>query len=119
MLLQASAALLNHISVQPSQITMHYWYATHPQTPLTLVYDQSEYEGDQAYLTHLIETISKAAAKDFLRTADIAKCRFCVYRSHCDRGIEAGSLADFDQLDLEADDVSTLIDFDDLPEIEF
>ena len=98
---------------------MRYWYATQPQMPITLVYSQSNYENDLAYLTDLIETISNAQENDFIRTADLARCRFCVYRSHCERGVEAGSLDDFDYLDLEQDEADLLIDFEDLPEIEF
>ncbi len=118
-LLQASASLFNLQPVEPEQITMRYWYATQPQMPITLVYSQSNYENDLAYLTDLIETISNAQENDFIRTADLARCRFCVYRSHCERGVEAGSLNDFDHLDLEQDEADLLIDFEDLPEIEF
>ena len=64
-------------------------------------------------------TVANAEVEDFLRTADLARCRFCVYRSHCERGVEAGSLEEFDRLELELDDPDRLIDFDDLPEIEF
>ena len=118
-LLLASPMLLNQQPAAPEQISMHYWYATHPQTPIYLIYSQADFDRDREYLAHLVETVANAEVEDFLRTADLARCRFCVYRSHCERGVEAGSLEEFDRLELELDDPDRLIDFDDLPEIEF
>jgi hypothetical protein len=118
-LYQASSALIKGQTFLPEQITMHYWYATHPQKPISLVYSQAEYEKDRDYLILLIDTISNAEEQDFFRTDDLSKCQFCVYRSHCDRGVKAGNLEDFEQPDYALDEIQGLIEFDDLPEIEF
>ena len=118
-LLQASSTFFDRYRASPEQITMNYWFATHPQALISLPYSQSAYEHDQADLTGLIEEISNADPGDFYRTDLLTHCRFCVYRSHCDRGVEAGDLDDFDQMDLEPEDASGLIAFEDLPEIEF
>ena len=98
---------------------MNYWFAAHPQTPVMLPYNQTGYERDQADLTALIEKICSTEPANFVRTKALKNCRFCVYRSHCDRGVEAGNLEDFDLLGLVPEDMGTEIDFEDLPEIEF
>lgn len=118
-LLQASSTFFGGPLISPEQITMIYWFATHPQAPISLPYSQSTFEHDQADLIGLIEKICHADPEDYIRTDDLTHCRFCVYRSHCDRGVEAGSLDDFDQMDLEPEDAGALIAFEDLPEIEF
>ena len=48
--------------------------------------------------------------------ADERLCRFCNYRSLCERGVEAGFLADLKD-DLEMDDLE--IDLEQIAEIEF
>jgi hypothetical protein len=118
-LFHASSTFFDNQSISPEKITMNYWFATHPQTPITLTYSKPEYERDQADLTALIEKICSSESADFVRTNELGHCRFCVYRSHCDRGVEAGDLEDFDLLDLAPEDMDAVIDFDDLPEIEF
>jgi hypothetical protein len=118
-LLQASSTLFSAPVISPDQISMNYWFATLPQALISLPYSQTAYEQDLADLTDLIEKICKADTGDFQRTAVLSHCRFCVYRSHCDRGVEAGSLDDFDVLDLEPEEGGAWIDFEDLPEIEF
>jgi RecB family exonuclease len=118
-LMKTDARLFNQIAVDPGQISMQYWYAAHPRNPIALPYNQPAYEKDEADLTQLIETICTSDAAAFKRTDDVRQCRFCVYRSHCDRGIEAGDLAEWAINDLEPDALNTEIDFDALPEIEF
>lgn len=118
-LVQAGSAIFKGIELRPEQIKMNYWFATHPQSPVSLPYSQAAYEKDQVDLTALIEKICASEASDFIRTNELAKCRFCVYRSHCDRGIEAGDLDEFDDLAQELDGMGAVMDFEDLPEIEF
>lgn len=119
MLVQASSTFFAGQPAVPGQITMNYWFATHPENPVSLPYSQAAYEQDQEDLTRLVEVICSATRGDFVRTDDHKKCRYCVYRSHCDRGVEAGDLEDYDLLDEETDSLKTLPAFEDLPEIEF
>lgn len=118
-LTQASPAFFDGQLCPPEKVTMNYWFATHPQTLVSLPYSQPEYARDLEDLTALIEKICASEPADFVRTDRVDHCRYCVYRSHCDRGVEAGDLEAFDFLDLAPEDVETRIDFDDLPEIEF
>lgn len=105
--------------VEPEQIKMNYWFAAHPQSPVSLPYSHSDYQRDHADLTHLIEDISTSEPASFQRTHDLKQCRFCVYRSHCDRGVQAGDLAAFDDFDMEPEDIEAEMVFTDIPEIEF
>jgi hypothetical protein len=98
---------------------MLYWFAAFPTAPINLPYDAKAYEKDQAFFTRLVNEISSREADSFFRTEEIKHCQFCVYRSHCDRGAQAGDLADF--LEEERDDRTHLVDldFESIEEIEF
>lgn len=118
-LTQAGSNLATVDSVKPEQIIMHYWFAPHPETPIALPYSQDAYAEDMAYFTGLIEQICRTDKDGFLRTNDLNKCRYCIYRSHCDRGVEAGDLASFEDFNLEAEDIEQDIEFENIPEIQF
>ena len=119
-LAEASATFFGGKSVAPEKMTMNYWYAPHPQALVSLPYSQSAYEQDRDDLAGLIaEICAKEDPRGFTRTEETKHCRFCVYRSHCDRGVSGGDLDDWDDFDQEPDEMGTAIDFDALPEIEF
>lgn len=118
LLTDAGPALVGGEGTDPEQIVMNYWFATHPQTPISLPYSRATYERDQADLAQLVERICTSQAADFERTSDVRRCRYCVYRSHCDRGVEAGALADFDDLTLHPEESIFDTAFEDIPEIQ-
>jgi hypothetical protein len=118
-LLEASPLFTGEGPLAADRITMNYWFTAQPQTPVSLPYQTSAYQRDRDDLSQLIETIRSSKPSDFNRTDDFNKCRFCIYRSHCDRGVEAGDLGDFDDIDLEPEDDAAEIGFEDLPEIKF
>ena len=118
-LLEASSLFTGGEPLKADQITMNYWFTAQPQSPVGLPYQTTTYQRDHSELSQLIEEISASNPSDFKRTDDLKKCRYCIYRSHCDRGIEAGDLEDFDDFDIEPVDVTTEIAFEDLPEIKF
>ena len=104
--------------IPPERIEMIYWYADHDGATLRFPYDSAQFAADETYLTQLVEEIN--SRPDFPLTTDERRCRFCVYRSLCDRGIESGSLDEWDEtndLELTLDDFS--LDLGDLAEIEF
>jgi len=119
LLIQAGPTLIKDSEISPEEITMNYWFAAFPEALVSLPYDQTQYEIDQAYLTGLISEIQDLQPEGFAKTNDINQCRFCVYRSHCDRGVEAGSLTDFEDFGLESEDFELEIDFEDIAEISF
>lgn len=118
-LTDASTLFFSGQPVEPDQITMNYWFAPHPGTPVTLTYSRTDYQRDQAHLEQLIKEICASEPESFHRTHNLQHCRYCVYRSHCDRGVEAGDLADFEGFDLEPVEDEPEIAFEDIPEIKF
>jgi hypothetical protein len=118
-LTQAFPSLMHIDSIKPEKVTMKYWFAEFPSNSVDLPYDQKTFENDRAVLTGLIEEILRTPEDQFLKTRDEKKCRFCVYRSHCDRGMQAGDLMDYENYDLEPEDMGTELNFDEIGEIKF
>ncbi len=82
--------------IAPEQVRMVYWFANDPQRPHILAYSGRQHEAHRRYLTALIEEITGRRDSIWPLTPDEARCRFCTYRSLCDRGVEAGEWATFD-----------------------
>lgn len=80
--------------IEPDRITMRYWFSGDPRNPKEFTYNQEQYAEDQEFLENLIHEIEMTADEVFPLTEDQQRCRFCLYRSLCDRGVEAGSFSD-------------------------
>jgi CRISPR/Cas system-associated exonuclease Cas4 (RecB family) len=119
LLVQAGGLIINDGQLSPGQIEMVYWFAEYPQEPQRFSYGPEQYEQDHEYLTGVIDEIDSLNTGDFALTLDEDHCKFCTYRSLCDRGVSAGSidLAESGK-EAEAEDDFDL-DFDQIAEIEF
>jgi hypothetical protein len=87
----------------PGTVSMIYWFAQYPDQPVTLLYDAAQQADDQQFLTGLITEIEQRAPQDdaWEMTPQERQCAYCVYRSLCQRGVQAGTLnAEEDNLDL-------------------
>jgi len=110
--MQAGAALVRSVRAEdddhpilPDQVEMRYWLAEHPHSPEAFGYDEATYQADLDYLAALIAEIAEraeagpavASAFDNIwpLTADWGQCRFCSYRSLCERGDAAGPVAEY------------------------
>jgi hypothetical protein len=115
-LTQAGHDLYGGQPIPPEQIEMVYWYAA--GEPVRLRYDTAAFEHDELAIRTIIEQINQAST--FPLTPDERKCRFCTYRSLCDRGRAAGDLdsAEFDGLDETGPD-DFRIDLEQVAEVEF
>lgn len=118
-LAQSGAPLINQEYIKPEKITMRYWYSQFPETLIQLPYDTVTFEEDLAYFSSLIENILSKPKEAFIKTSNWKKCRYCIYRSYCDRGVEAGDIADFDDWEQEDGEENLISDFNAIPEIEF
>lgn len=122
-LAQAGAHLNDGAAIAPEQIRMVYWFAVDPERPETLLYDGEQMAADGRYLSGLAADIAAAAERDdFPKTDDARRCRFCSYRSLCNRGVEAGRLDEDDAEDVgpEPDfDWNAGLDFEQIAEIAF
>jgi len=121
-LAQAGASLNQGRAILPDQIRMIYWFAAFPNQAELFPYDAQQHAQDGLVLGDLIGEIQKLPETEFYLTADERRCRFCTYRSLCERGVKAGNLAD--DLDAEEggekdDSGEADLDFDQIAEIGF
>jgi hypothetical protein len=93
------------------QIEMIYWYPSFPDFSLNFPYSQESFLQDQEYLSNLVNEISSKDGTDFLLTNNEKMCKYCRYRSLCDRGITAGNVNDLGSLD-DTDNSAFDIDLD-------
>ena len=109
----AGESLNDGVAIRPEQIEMIYWFA---QTGETVEF-QSSKDAVAETEARLISTIDEIAARfEFPMTNDEHRCKFCVYRSLCDRGREAGALEELPEVE---DDEVPDINIDDINEIAF
>ena len=111
LLVRAGAHFNGGQPLEPDRVEMVYWFAEHPESPVRLPYDAGQYRADAAYLGDLIAQIEGLDDAAFDPTADEKRCKFCRYRSYCERGVTAGALGE-GSVELEPDDESPQLDFD-------
>jgi hypothetical protein len=76
---------------------MIYWYAEDPHNPEKITYSPEKFAADETYLANLIGEITSLAPENFHLTTHEERCRFCTYRSLCNRGVEAGGMDEMDE----------------------
>lgn len=114
---KADPALIGNQPLRPEQVEMIYWFAQDSGATQSFPYDAEQHAVDRPYLEGLLGEIASSDAGVWPLTGDERRCRFCNYRSLCDRGVQAGFLSDLDD-DLDAlDDLE--IDLEQIAEIEF
>lgn len=115
LLAMAGAHLNNNVPIEPEQIEMMYWYADFPTKPARFSYDTNQFKRDWAAIQKIVSEVSGEGI--FPLTQDEQSCRFCTYRSYCERGEQAGSI---DEGEGELDSDSSFdINFEQIGEIEF
>lgn len=119
LLVRAGAYLNGGNPLTPEQVEMVYWFAVDPHNPEIFTYSQAQFQDDEEFLTGLVDTIQSLPETAYFLTPDERQCRFCVYRSLCNRGETAGDLADFEAADGEITPLTLDLDFENLPEISF
>jgi hypothetical protein len=107
--------------INPDKLSFIYWFANYPTQPELILYSQKQYKEDGEILSEMIQSIIKLSLNDtgeyFLMTEDHKRCQFCIYRSLCDRGVQAGDWIDT-LSEKELNDLDDF-DFDQIAEIEF
>ena len=104
----------DHI-IEPEQIEMIYWYADFPSEPARFAYDAGQFKRDWSAIEKVVSEISTST--EFPMTEDETTCRFCSYRSYCERGSQAGNLREA-KAELESDTPFD-VNFEQISEIEF
>jgi hypothetical protein len=127
LLVRAGSHLNEGRPFHPEQVEMVYWFANFPEDPERFPYDAGQYDADGAYLASLIEEIKELALslskglgdEDFSLTVQERRCRYCPYRSLCQRGVRAGAFDEAeDELEWD-DDFEIALDFEQIAEIEY
>lgn len=121
LLVQAGSHLTQGETLSPTQVEMVFWYPEFPNQPERFAYSQAQFEEDQASLKDLVAEIERLDQDEFYKTQFQQRCRYCTYRSLCDRGVEPGEL---EEVTLDHEAITGLppefeIDFDQIAEIEF
>lgn len=116
---EAGAALFGG-PLEPEQIELVYWFTAAPMQPEVFRYNAAIHAESHAMLHDLAnEILTRDGEEDWPLTPDTHHCRYCVYRSLCDRGTRAGSIYDegAEALDFESDEVD--FDLEDIEAIAF
>ncbi len=85
----AAAAGLTGVAVDPGQVEMLYWFAEYPLQPEVFRYSAERRDQDEERLTGLITEIASCRLDVYPQTESERACRYCVYRSLCEREGEA------------------------------
>ena len=104
-------------AIPPENIRMTYWYAARDGQRIVFDYSEQQMRDDEKELLRLIEDIK--TAKEFKLTDEERHCRYCQFRSHCNRGDQAAAWDPSDYDGEPSDDEDFEIDFDQIAEIEF
>jgi len=105
--------------ISPEAVSMVYWFTEYPDRPTIFTYNQSTFDDDQRFLQSTIAAVQALTADAFTKTREEHHCRFCNYRSLCDRGSEAGDFYEQDMDLSTAAEHDLVIDFEQVGEIEF
>ncbi len=119
LLVEGGAFLNENKPLEPEQVEMIYWFTEFPANPERFPYDKKQYEADRDYLANLIGEISRLEAGQYYLTPDVNQCRFCIYRSLCDRGEKAGQWEDQEEEAESSPSGDSDLGFEQIGEIEF
>lgn len=101
----------------PEQVEMRYWFTAAPDEPVVFRYSTDLHAANRTRLQGLLgEILSGTGQPDFPKAPDTEQnrkhlCAYCVYRSRCDRGVDAGDLADVDDADFFVVDLESGLEF--------
>ena len=113
---EAGAGLNEGDPPAPGQVEMIYWFAASHGQIERFAYDDAQHTAARAALQDLIAQIATHTEPVWPLTQDPGQCRFCNYRSLCERGVTAGFLDDLED-DLEP--LEAAIDLEQIAEVEF
>lgn len=115
-LVEASASL-PWGPIEAGQVEMRYWFTAAPDEPVVFRYSRDLHAANRSRLQGLLaEILAGEREGDFPKVPDTERnrrhlCAYCVYRSRCDRGIDAGELADVDDADFFVVDLEESLEF--------
>lgn len=94
LLVRAGSVLNAGRCPEPEQVRMIYWFAEPGQPPEQVEYNRSRYAEDERLLMDLIQEACTLGLTPCPNGSEDGNCRFCEYRSLCDRGVRAGLVSE-------------------------
>ena len=101
----------------PEQVEMRYWFTAAPADPVSFSYNGELHAANRDRFARLLDQIlSGERERDFPKVADTDEnrkryCGYCIYRSRCDRGVEAGELEEYDEEAFTDEDLERALEF--------
>ena len=106
-------------TIKPESIKMVYWFPQFPHESEIINYSSQEHNQSGELLKSLVMEINQKKLGEFAITENEKMCRFCNYRSLCQRGIQAGNWQEQEAVDIE-NQISPLdLDFDQIKDIAY
>jgi CRISPR/Cas system-associated exonuclease Cas4 (RecB family) len=84
-LVEAGAELNGETAPSADQVELIYWFTNYPQQIERLAYDANQYADDRAALLAAVAEIAARDQENWPQTEDDKRCRYCTYRTLCDR----------------------------------
>jgi hypothetical protein len=117
---KTGADLFPETSLLADSIKLQYWFPRSNDHDELFPYSQSKHDEVSKLVSNLISEIDAKieSSQLFELTDDLDKCKYCVFRSFCERGYRTNPIPE--AIDLENEDLSsTLFDMNLINEIEF
>jgi len=105
--------------IPPERITMTYWFAAFPLQPECYPYDAAQFERDREALAAMIAEIAARPEGAWPQAEDERVCRFCAYRSLCERQVPLATLAEFEAEGEAGEPGALALDLDQIEEVAF
>jgi hypothetical protein len=118
LLAKAGAHLNDGEPIDPTRISMVYWFPDAPQEPEVFQYSARQFESDAMLLDKLAADILQRSEDEFELTDNLDLCQFCAYRSLNNRGTTAGNLLEA-ELDIAREGFDTRRELSQIGEIGF
>jgi hypothetical protein len=122
LLVRASQCFTKGLRLPPEQVEMIYWFAGFPRQAQCFTYSTEHYHRDRLYLEGLVAKIEAQVEGGFPLSPGSKVCRWCTYRSLCERGVRAGNFYEDDALVEESQDAGASgggFNFEQIGEISF
>jgi len=103
--------------LEPGQVEMRYWFTAAPDAPVVFSYSADLHAANRTRLQGLLaEILAGTRQADFPKAPDTERnrrhlCAYCIYRSRCDRGVDAGDLSQVDDADFFVVDLESGLEF--------
>jgi RecB family exonuclease len=119
LLIEAGQRLFEIPDLSPADLSMCYFYPLSSSPEVIFPYSDDQHKENSEQIRTWIEQLESMIETDnFPLTGDTARCKLCVFRSICDRGVKAGDVSSIEEID-EEDLSSNHFDFGQIIEIDY